>query len=359
MTDPRPPMSGAISGHKARDQWICAILNCHNVLTPLELRLAVRLGIFFNCTTGQCDPGYAKLAKELCISPRSARRCIAALVAHGFVGRDEGAGGRHDQKQNFSLFMPSARGTACVSPVGRTASVSPVEAKTLDQHGGLKQVGTGDENRGQRGTTRRPTKEPDEPDEPDEPEGRGSPARTSRVDRESVASNSTNTSDDAPPIQRAPGGALIEPVAAQKQQPPERNKTEIGAGANANADARSADGGAAMATPVDIEAEFQFVRDLFPNRDDEAGSRLAYFAVLRESADVHQTVGLLRYGARRYVAFVSERAASGFRIKLRTLAQFIESGLWRGNNAKDAIARAAAGHAGLDWHNPRGAMTTE
>ena len=106
------------------------------------------------------------------------------------------------------------------------------------------------------------------------------------------------------------------------------------------------------AVPVDTETEFQFVRELFPNRDDEAGSRLAYFAVLRASADVHQTVGLLRYGARRYAAFVAERLASGFQPKIKTLAQFVESGLWRGNNAKDAATRAAAGHAGLDQHKP-------
>jgi hypothetical protein len=38
-----------ISGHKGRDRWICAILTRHDLLTPLELRVAVRLGIFFNC----------------------------------------------------------------------------------------------------------------------------------------------------------------------------------------------------------------------------------------------------------------------------------------------------------------------
>ncbi len=107
-----------------------------------------------------------------------------------------------------------------------------------------------------------------------------------------------------------------------------------------------------MAPPVEPETEFQFVREIFPNAADEAGSRLAYFAALRASADVHQTVGLLRYGARRYAAFAAERVTSGFQPKVKTLAQFVESGLWRGNNAKDAAARAAAGHAGLDQHKP-------
>jgi hypothetical protein len=156
---------------------------------------------------------------------------------------------------------------------------------------------------------------------------------TTDADRESAATNSANTSDDAPPNQRASPEALIE----QEQPPPRVDRT-----------GPAANGGAAMAAPIDLEAEFQFVRDLFPNRDDEAGSRLAFLAVLRESSDAHQTVGLLRYGARRTAALVSDGLASGPRPKTRTLAEFIESGLWRANNAKDAIARAAAGHAGLD-----------
>jgi hypothetical protein len=196
---------------------------------------------------GQCDPGYARLAKELCISSRSARRCVTGLVARGFVGRDEGAGGRHDQKQNFSLFMPPARGTDHVSPVRRTDSMSPVETEEPDQPGGQKQGVTGDKNRGRRGTTRRPTKEPDEPEEPD---SSAVPAeRTADDDRESV-SNSTSvdaplnpafsTSDDAPtsaperPVPRA--DARTEPVAAQ-QQPPSHASESIGAAANGSDDA--------------------------------------------------------------------------------------------------------------------------
>ena len=229
---PADTASQPISGHKGRDRWICAILTRDDLLTPLELRVAVRLGIFFNCKTGQCDPGYARLAKELCISPRSARRCVAALVAHGFVGRDEGAGGRHDQKRNFSLFMPSARGTDSVSPVRRTDNVSPVETEKPAPHGGPKQGGTGDKNRGVRGTTRRPTKEPDEPEEPDSAALHA--ARTADADRESAITNSA-TVNDAPLSQRAPGGALIDSVAAQPQPLPSRVNKKMGPPANADA----------------------------------------------------------------------------------------------------------------------------
>jgi hypothetical protein len=193
-----------ISGHKGRDRWICAILTRNDLLTPLEMRVAIRLGLFFNCQTGQCNPGYARLAAELGISPRSARRCVAALVDHGFVGRDEGAGGRHDQKRNFSLFMPPARGTKILSPVGGTAIVSPVEMSPDYHDGGQEPGGTGDKNRGERGTIRRPTKEPDEPDEP---EGGLTAPHTSRAVRESIINSSA---DDAPvpepptPPERAP-----------------------------------------------------------------------------------------------------------------------------------------------------------
>jgi hypothetical protein len=42
-----------ISGHKRRDEFICGILVCDG-LTPLELKTAVRLAMFFNrrCRTG-------------------------------------------------------------------------------------------------------------------------------------------------------------------------------------------------------------------------------------------------------------------------------------------------------------------
>jgi hypothetical protein len=256
-----------ISGHKGRDQWICAILTRHDLLTPLELRVAVRLGIFFNCKTGQCDPGYARLAKELCISPRSARRCVAALVAHGFVGRDQGAGGSHDQKQNFSLFMPPARGTDSVSPVRRTGSVSPVETEEPNQHGGQKHGGKGDQNRVGRGTIRCPTKEPEEPEEPD---SSAVPAeRTADDDRESATTHSA-TIDGETPNQRAAEAALMEPVAAQNQ-PPSRVSTDLGCPA--------ANGRAAPATNP-WQAGFEQVKLIYPP-DHIADDAKAFFACAR------------------------------------------------------------------------------
>ncbi len=280
MTDPRaesevaPPMSSAVSGHKGRDRWICAILTHHDLMTPLELRVAVRLGIFFNCTTGRCDPGYARLAKELCIPPRSARRCVAALVERGFVGRDEGAGGSHDQKRNFSLFMP-ARGPVSTSSVQGTASVSSVETEKPASNGGPKRevegtktVGTGDQNTGGRGTVRRPTNEPDEPDEPAQPERVVfDDPRTSRVERESASNSTANfaTIEGRPRSdQRAAEAALIEPIEAPSRP---SNATAIGTAA--------ASGRAAPAT-----SPFAQVLSVYPI--DRVGNEArAFFAFTR------------------------------------------------------------------------------
>jgi hypothetical protein len=47
-----------------------------DLLTPLEMRVAVRLGIFFNCRTGQCNPCYARLARA-CPDTLIARSAMA------------------------------------------------------------------------------------------------------------------------------------------------------------------------------------------------------------------------------------------------------------------------------------------
>ncbi|UPT87967.1 helix-turn-helix domain-containing protein [Bradyrhizobium barranii subsp. apii] len=279
-----------ISGHRGRDQWICAILTHHDLMTPLELRVAVRLGIFFNCKTGQCDPGYARLAKELCISPRSARRCVAALVSYGLVGRDEGAGGSHDQKQNFSLFMP-VRGTDSMSPVRRTASVSPVETEQPDRHGGQKHGGTGDQNRVGRGTIRRPTKEPDEPEEPD---SSAVPAeRTTDAVRES-ASNSTSQDASLPatdgPVPRTAHAALKQPLAEQEQPPPGRaTSKKMGRPVNADADPAFAEvyqrGREVLGDDADA-----VITELLAAHDGYAECALDTLAVADEESDPRQYI---------------------------------------------------------------------
>ncbi|WP_338689599.1 helix-turn-helix domain-containing protein [Bradyrhizobium sp. 26S5] len=214
-----------VSGHKGRDRWLGAVIAASG-LSPIAVRLAVKLGIFFNCTTGQCNPGYARLAREVAVSRRSVIRAIVALEAGGWIAVDR-SDGHHDHKTEFILLMPSVRVTPDVTPTG-DKDMSPVQAAGRV----TKNSGTGDKGETERVTHAVTT---NEPEEPEEPEGRAYGARTSRVDRESAASNSANTADDETSIQRAPGGALIETFAAQKQKPPERNETEMGTAANGRA----------------------------------------------------------------------------------------------------------------------------
>jgi hypothetical protein len=114
----------AVAGHEGRDKFICAILACPE-LTPLELKVAVRLAVFLNCTTGQCNPGYPRLANEIGVAPRSARRAVAALITYGIVEVDRSEGVHHENKTNFRLFMPG-RVTRPMSPVRIMAP--PVQA---------------------------------------------------------------------------------------------------------------------------------------------------------------------------------------------------------------------------------------
>ena len=203
-------MNSAVSGHTGRDRWLCAVIAASG-LSPITVRLAVKLGIFFNCKTGQCNPGYARLAREIGISRRSVIRAIAALEADGWIAIVR-SDGHHDHKSEFTLFVPGERVSLDVTPTG-DKDMSPVQASARV----TKNTGTGDKNRGERVTYAVTTKEPEEPDEPDSEALRAS--RTSRVDRESITNSIV---DDETPNQRASQEALIETVEAQ-QQPPRVN----------------------------------------------------------------------------------------------------------------------------------------
>jgi DNA-binding MarR family transcriptional regulator len=90
---------------KARDEFICAVL-VYEGLTPLELKVVVRLAIFLNCTTGQCNPGYLTLARSVDAKPDSVKKVCRKLEAAGLIYRKRSAGGVHSDKTGFVLLMP-------------------------------------------------------------------------------------------------------------------------------------------------------------------------------------------------------------------------------------------------------------
>ena len=170
-----------ISGHKRRDEFICGILVCDG-LTPLELKTAVRLAMFFNCTTGQCNPGYPALGKALNVDPRSARRCVRALEGYGILREHRSAGGHHKDKNKFDLFMPPARATRLTSPVRMTAPTSPVNPEKPAEARVTKLALTGDERQQGRVTPRGPHNTDKNTGSTNTVE-RASGPRTARVDR--------------------------------------------------------------------------------------------------------------------------------------------------------------------------------
>ena len=235
-----------IFGHKGRDEWMCAILT-RDVLPLLEVRIAMRLGIFFNCRTGKCDPGYKKLMSELQISRRTLFRGIARLKADGWIEvRRLG-----EENAQFSLFIPA--GANVVAPAGGASKVAPLEMPVEVPENG----GAGAKNEGVEVPHRLAAHKNLITCEP-EIAAEGGGYQTSCADRDSA---SDSTADDAPlklafdtvdnapvpatdePVARAAHAALNDHLASQKQPPPSSASKNIGRpanGANADADAERA-----------------------------------------------------------------------------------------------------------------------
>jgi hypothetical protein len=231
LAERHAPASQPISGHKGRDRFICAILT-RDVLPLLEVRVAVRLGIFFNCKTGQCDPGYDTLANELGIARRTLFRAIARLKTDGWievhrVGRDGNV--------QFSLFVPpQLRPSTAALPAAGANTLSPQEVPTQchlseppePPHEVTENGVRGDRNRGVEVPHRLAAQITCEPENLNSAAFHA--ARTSGADRDSA---STSTVDDAPvpepdgPVPRA--DAQTEPVATQKP-PSHASKIDLG-----------------------------------------------------------------------------------------------------------------------------------
>lgn len=217
-------MSSAVSGHKGRDRWMCALAAASD-LSTMAIRLALRLCVSFNCKTGQCDPGYPKLAEDMAVSKRTVSRAIDELETAGWVSVDR-TGGDNTRNAQINLLIPGAGETRSgdnmlsseKEPTGATSGdniLSPENPSLQVTENGP----SGDRNGGVQVTDRMAAQKNLRTCEPEE---RGSAARTSRVDRES-----NNSTEPLTPNQRA--DALVETVEAKQQTPP---ATSIGTGPN-------------------------------------------------------------------------------------------------------------------------------
>src|SRR5262245_54893765 len=68
---------------KERDDWMRAVLASD--LPDAAARLAVRIALYLQVTTGRCNPSYATLAAESHVAERSVYRLVALLEHRGWI----------------------------------------------------------------------------------------------------------------------------------------------------------------------------------------------------------------------------------------------------------------------------------
>jgi hypothetical protein len=215
---------------------MCALAAASD-LSTMAIRLALRLCVSFNCKTGQCDPGYPKLAEDMAVSKRTVSRAIDELETAGWISVDR-TGGDNTRNAQINLLIPGAGETRSgdnmlspeKEPIGATSDdnmLSP-ENPSLQV---TENAPSGDRNGGIQVTDRVATQITCEP--VNLKRTAKTPSCSADDVRESATTNSA-TVDDETPNQRAV--ALVETVEAQ-QQPPAHASENIGtAGNGADAD---------------------------------------------------------------------------------------------------------------------------
>jgi DNA-binding transcriptional MocR family regulator len=90
---------------KSREQWKRAFdaVALQQKYKPRACVLMSRLADHFNCKTGQCNPGFDTLAREMGVTERTVRRAIKELEPDGWIKSKRGG---RDDKVSFKLCFP-------------------------------------------------------------------------------------------------------------------------------------------------------------------------------------------------------------------------------------------------------------
>ena len=346
ITFPATADSREVTDLRRRDEWVRRVAEI-GILSPINRVVGMRLGHYYNGKTGQLNPSYATLARASGTTERTAQKAVAALKALGWIAPTRTTGGRHDATNDFVLLIPAQR----VS--GRT----PVQVKSKRLTGvqlGSARVSSscadgcpgGHPNRvmkesGIEGSALPPRSADDEPPGP----AIATVAKTADDDRVDPA-----LENEIPDQKReTPDGARLDRNSSDEDQnrtagleaasyrtgraaqtadgatvPAETNHTEQWNWKMRTYDEASLD--EVSRTPGYRESEFQLLRDVHLNPDDETGSRIAYCAALRENPDdVRGTLNAML----RYADWYREQFAGRPPLKKRTIAEFIAFGTWR------------------------------
>lgn len=99
-------------------------------LRPGAIAVGGRLLEHLNLDTGRCDPGIARMARDLGLSERSVRRSIGELEAAGLVIRLENTGRGHTNVYRLDLAAMGAIASAA-APQRRTRESANPDARVL------------------------------------------------------------------------------------------------------------------------------------------------------------------------------------------------------------------------------------
>jgi hypothetical protein len=236
-------------------------------LSTMAIRLALRLCVSFNCKTGQCDPGYRTLAKDMAVSDRSVFRAIAELEAGGWIAVDR-TGGDNTRNNQFNLIIPGAQVTTDVIRSDDNM-LSPEKPSLQVTKSGV----SGDRKPGFQVTH---SVAAHKPDEPENLKGTSSydDVHASRVDSQSAQKAAHDE-----PLKCAPDGASDPeqalPDRNDPRAPPDRIAPRVLIGRPvANGD------GVAVAADNPLQACFQQVLAVYP-ADRVGDEAKAFFACCR------------------------------------------------------------------------------
>jgi hypothetical protein len=286
--------------------------------------LVCGLAEYINGETGEARVSTITLARACGFSDAWVRKMVPLLHNSGWAVIEIGSKGRGEKHCNVYKMNPEKR-TPCTVLAGRVKRTVKPHFSHLKPHPVFEEPLNHKEEEVRKKESKRAGTAPLMSIDRPIPEPREEIPVTTAVDAPLIPPSANNLARPLRPVLRAAEAAQVEPV--DEQQPPCRaSGLEIGIATNETG-AAAGDAEIVLTTPGYSEFEFQFLRDSHEDRDDEAGSRLAYCGVLRESTDVRETVAMLRRGAG------SSRQ--------KTLKQFIEAGDWRSRPAVDRNRIAA------------------
>lgn len=188
-------------------------------LPPSAKIVAYAIGQHINRQSRDAFPGTDRLAACIAMSRATVIEMVRRLEAAGHLGVDPGAQGR-GHSNRYTMIVK--RQQANVFGLSKRQQANVLAKPGIRQPADLKR---------QRAENKRQPADMNHCLTTLTTQSAPAARSTARVDR-GHKTETEKTADDAPPIQRAPGGALIEPVAAQ-QQPPRNNP--IGTAANGRA----------------------------------------------------------------------------------------------------------------------------